>query len=358
MVEFPETAEREWNIIADAANADLALRQRLERDTQVERELEKLRIRHQAALMFQAEVEAEDTPDLDMVSLADYRANPVANGVTDLISGVLNDEGVCLILGPSGAGKSTLGLQMMYSLATGTEWLGQSVVQMHGGFGIMSYDMPGNMMLDWMNGFPNVDPNRFSLVNAHKRGNPLAVPAQRSAIAKHWKARNVEVIMVDSFSASFFGHDQNDAGAAMAHYRDLKKFALTECGAKVLMVIVHSTEANPMKARGSTVHHDVGDSIVSVAEDKQVSSATFGSRHVRMVKYRQARGQTQMNPVVLTAPDATTHLVDLDIGAMTLAGYSLPVGSVAAAAAFPALPDQINEPDTDSDSPLEGDDDL
>jgi hypothetical protein len=65
-----------------------------------------------------------------------------------------------------------------------------------------------------------------------------------------------------------------------------------------------------------------------------------------MVKYRAARGQHQMNPVVVTAPDDVTHLVALDLGAMTLAGLSLPPGSMAAA--FTSLPTPVETPDTDS----------
>jgi hypothetical protein len=134
----------------------------------------------------------------------------------------------------------------------------------------------------------------------------------------------------------------------MHHYRDLKLFALTEVGARSLVVIVHSTEGSPHKARGSSVHHDVADTIVSVAADQQ------GQRSIRMVKYRAARGQSQMNTVGVTAPDNVTHLVQLDLAAMTLAGMQLPAG--AAAAAFTAMPETYEDPDTDSDSDEEDDD--
>lgn len=281
-----------------------------------------------------------------MASLADYKAL----GVTpvSLIEGVTNADSVCLMLGPSGSGKSTLGLQMIHSLLTGAEWLGQSVKPLMGSAGIMSYDMDGAMVVDWMSGFPNMDPGKVSIVNAYKRGNPLGVPSMRAQIAQAWRQANTEVVLIDSFSASFFGHDQNDAASVQAHYRDLIKFALTEVGAKSLIVIVHSTEASPGKARGSTVHHDVADSIVAV------EGTGADERQVRMVKYRAPLGATQMNPVIVTAPDDVTHLVSLDPGAMTLAGLTLPP-SVAAASAFTDMPDTHETPDTESD---EEDDDL
>lgn len=338
MIQFPVAAETEWTIIASAANAEKELRLRIERATQVENRLEKLRVDHEAKIALEQELNADQTPALEMSTLATHKSNPAA-APADLIEGVLKDKGLCIVIGPAGSGKSTSALQMLYSLSTGEDWLGQQVTKLNGGMGVLSYDMDGAMVMDWMSGFPNIDPAKFSVVNAHKRGNPVAVPQMRAQIAAAWKAMNVEVVVLDSFSASFFGLDQNDAAATMAHYRDMLKFALTECGARALVVIAHSTESSPLKIRGSTVHHDVADSIVG-----QVSDPKTGIRDLRMVKYRASIGQVQMSPVVLTAPDSVTHLVDLDIGGMQLAGLKPPAGM-----AFPVVPDSYEDPDTDSE---------
>lgn len=348
MIQFPETANTEWEVAANAAEAEHRLRKRIQHDTEVERETTRLRVRHEAALAFQSELDADQTPVLEMTTLATYQTNPLLAPV-DLIDGVLKDNGVCIMLGPSGSGKSTLALQMLHSLATGTDWLGQTTKPLMGSAGILSYDMDAAMLMDWMNGFPNVDPHKVSAVNAYKRGNPLGVPAMRAQIADTWRGMNVEVVVMDSFSASFFAQDQNDAAATMHHYRDMKKFALTEVGAKALIVIVHSTTDKPDKARGSSVHHDAADSIVAV------TGTGLEPRRVQMVKYRAARGQQQMDPVIVTAPDSVTHLVDLDIGGMTLANLKLPQGLLAASA-FPDLPDTHAAPDTERDD--EEDDDL
>jgi len=346
VIQFPETARVEWEVAADAAEAEHRLRKKIKHDTEVEHETARLRVRHEAALTFQQELDADSTPVLEMVTLANYKTNP-ATAPLDLIEGVVKANGLCLMLGPSGSGKSTLGLQMFNSLMTGEDWLGQPAKPIMGSVGIMSYDMDAAMVLDWMSGFPNIDPAKVSVVNAYKRGNPLGVPAMRAQIVAAWQASNVEVVMIDSFSASFFAHDQNDAGLTQAHYRDLIKFALTEVGAKAIIVIVHSTENTPGKARGSSVHHDVADSIVSV------EGTGLEERKLRMVKYRAAIGQTMMTPVVVTAPDSVTHLVDLDLGAMTLAGMHLPAG--AAAAAFTSMPDINEEADLESDDGEEDD---
>lgn len=346
MIRFPETAQVEWQTVANAAEAEVRLRKRIQHDTEVERETARLRVRHEASLLFQSELDADQTPVLEMATLADYQANAISAPV-DLIEGVVKDNALTIMLGPSGSGKSTLALQMCHSLMTGEEWLGQQTKPIMGGVGILSYDMDSAMVMDWMVGYPNIDPFKVSIVNGYKRGNPIGVPEMRRKIIDTWKAQNTEVVIVDSFSASFFGLDQNDAAATMAHYRNLKLFALTEVGAKALIIIVHSTEGSPHKARGSSVHHDVADSIVSV------EVLNTGQRAVRMVKYRAARGQVQMSPVVVTAPDSVTHLVELDLGAMQLAGMQLPSG--AAAQAFTAMPAPTEAPDTESD---EEDDDL
>lgn len=346
MIRFPETAQVEWQVAADAAEAESRLRKRIHHDTEVERETARLRVRHEATTLFQSELDAEQTPVLEMMTLADYQINP-HNAPVDLIEGVLKDNGLCIMLGPSGSGKSTLALQMLHSLMTGEDWLGQPTKPIMGSVGIVSYDMDAAMVMDWMVGFPNIDPFKVSVVNAYKRGNPLGVPAMRKQIADTWRSQNAEVVVIDSFSASFFGLDQNDAAATQSHYRDLKLFALTEVGAKVLIVISHSTEGSPHKARGSSVHHDVADSIVSV------EGTGSEQRKIRMVKYRAARGQVMMDPVVVSAPDSVTHLVELDFGAMQLAGMHLPPS--AAAHAFTAMPEPTEAPDTESE---EEDDDL
>lgn len=351
-IQFPETVAKEWQIVADAANASTALRERLQRDTLVEAALEKLRVAHEAKVQFDAELQAADTPDLDMMTLSDYLSSPQSYAPQDMIEGVLNDDGVCLVVGPSRSGKSTLALQMLYCLATGEPFLEQRVNQVSGAMGILSYDMPGGLMFDWVAGYPNLDPRRVSIVNAHKRGNPLAVPEQRSAIVNSWKARNTEVVLIDSFGASFFGRNQDDAAEVQAHHRELKKFALTEVGARVVIIIVHSTDANPLKPRGSTVHIDSSDSIINYWPKDGPGTP----RHVDMGKFREARGQVQMTSRVVGPPDPVTRLVQLDAGEMTLAGYPLPVGLIASV--FPDVPDATAEPDLDGDSEQEKDVDL
>ena len=128
--------------------------------------------------------------------------------------------------------------------------------------------------------------------------------------------------MLDSFSASFFGSDQNDVVQVMEHYRDLKKFALTEVGAKGLIVITHSTKAKPTEPRGSSAHTDTADTMVLVVEEP-----TTGKRKVTMEKYREARGFKPMSPVLVGAPDSATHLMDVDAGAMVMVGLQPPAGA-------------------------------
>lgn len=354
MIQFPETARVEWEVIADASRIESDLRERLAKDTQVQVELKKIRVRHEARILLDQEINEGETPDLEMGTLATYNAAP-GSGPGDLIEGVLKDNGLCIFTGPSGGGKTTSALQMLNSLMSGDDWLGQKVTQISGSVGVLSYDMDASLVYDWMSGFPNIDPNRVGVVNAYKRGNPLNVPEMRARIIAAWKAMNVDIILLDSFSASFFGLNQNDVGEVQAHYRDILKFALTDVGARGLIVIAHSTPGTPEKIRGASSHHGVADSIVA----QYPVQGTSGPRAVRMVKYRQHRDSTgmmtsQMNPVVVSEPDDVTHLIEIDAGAMTMVGMPLSAG--AAVGAFPELPDEHEAPDTDSDSGDEDDD--
>ncbi len=330
-VQFPETAIREWQAAASSSTVAETLRARVERDVLVEREVERLRIRHEANVLFQQERDSLDTPPLEMMTLTDFKTRPDQTN-DDLIYGAVADNAVVSVVGPSRSGKTTLALQFIHSLATGTPWLGQPVKKIAGGFGVLSFDMAASRVLDWVEGYPGVRGDRVSVVNAYQAGNPLGVPSMRAQIAAAWRAARTEVVIVDSFSASFFGRDQNDAAGVMDHYRDLKKFALAEVGARLLVVIVHSTASRPGAARGSTVHMDTPDNVITVVPDDS------GNRVVRVEKYREYRGESrQMSPVVLSVPDDTTHLVTLNLGAMNLAGFDIPknvAGSVFAP--FPA----------------------
>lgn len=331
MIRFPETVEAEWTSAAASVSATVTLRKEIERATLVEKELERLRIRHEAKLLHQQELDAENTPSLEMMTVQDYLNSPTLVP-TDLIDGVMKENGLTVVMGPSGHGKTSITLQMVHSLLTGVDWLGQSVTKVSG-VGIASYDMDCSTLMDWLSGMPNLDPTSVSVVDAYRRGNPLGVPAYRAKIAEAWRRMKVEVVVVDTFSASFFGSDQNDAAAVMSHYRDLKLFALTEVGARGLIVLSHSTADRPDKVRGSSVHKDTSDCMVAVHMNKD------GQQEVRMEKYRAARGVVEMTPRITEKPDDVTHLTRPDLGAMSLAGYPIPPSM-----AFD-LPESFEEPE-------------
>lgn len=352
MIQFPETAQAEWSGAVAQIDKRIDLRKRVERGVQVERQVERLHVAHEAKILFQQQLDAELTPPLVIGTLSDYLANPVA-AQNDLIEGVMRDDGVCTVLGPSGAGKTTIALQMAHSLVTGQDWLGQPVQQINGSVGLLSYDQSANISVNWMEraGIPH---DRASVVDINGRGNPLSVPEQRRQIIAAWRQMKVEIVIVDSFSASFTGMDQNDAGATMHYYNEMKRFALSDVGAKALVLIVHSTDSNPLKPRGSTVHKDAVDTMVGVT----LEDGPARQRKIQMVKYRET-GTQAMSPVLVTPPDSVTHLVDLDLQAMGLAGIPI-APHVAAARAFAPLPASHTAPqaqDEDSDE-IDQEDDL
>ena len=125
MVQFPETASREWRNAAYTAHARTRMRQRIERDTQVERAVERLRTNHEAKIKFQQELDAEQTPALVEGTLHDLLTTQAMTPPADLIEGMVKDTGVCLVLGPASSGKSTMAMQMLHSLTTGQNFLAQ-----------------------------------------------------------------------------------------------------------------------------------------------------------------------------------------------------------------------------------------
>ena len=334
-VRFPEAAEREWHVAERKIQASQEYRASVQRKTLVEREVEKLLIRSEATDIFTEIQEADNIPELEMMTLEDYKVTPDAQP-KDLIEGAVSDNALLVLIGPSRAGKTTQALQMAWSLVTGNDWLGQKVNKVRDGIGVMSYDMDGRRVLNWAEGMPGLTARNVSVVNAYKSGNPLAVRKHRDTIARSWRERSVDVVIIDSFSASFFGGDQNDAAATMAHYRDLKNFALNEVGARLLIVIAHSTDSNPEKVRGSTVHTDTADNHIVVYPNDR------GQRVVMSGKYRTLHGANyvpQMTPVIVTAPDPSTNLVKVDLTAMTLENLPIPVRlKQTAARLFPKQP--------------------
>lgn len=347
MVKFPETIIKDWTDASSSIEAAADLRKRIERGTAVEAAVERLRINHEAKEQFRKELEEENADVLEMTSLGDYKTNPTVIP-SDLIEGVARDNGVTAVVGPSGSGKTTTALQMVHSLLTGDDWLGSPTTKLAGTAGIMSYDMDGSMILDWMSHAPNL-PDDISVVNAYGKSNPLLVERQRATIASHWRSINVDVVLIDSFSASFTGKDQNDTADVTAHYKDLQKFALTEVGARALIVIVHSSPSSPRKPRGSTAHYDVPDTRVVVVPEEN-----DGPREVSVDKYRDLPGTgiTKKTPVIITAPDPMTHLVDVDIAEMGMKGLSIPQG---VADRFTDDPEPVEAPDTGIDPEFEFD---
>lgn len=318
MIQFPDSAAREWGSIAARVEKSITVRAKIEREVLVANKVAEKWVGHEAKLQFDQELAAQDTPPLEMMTLEDFLNNPSASP-QDIIDGVVKDGGLTVVLGPSGAGKSTIALQLVHSMLTGQDFLTQQVsMQVTGGVGMISYDMDASMMHNWMSGWsgPGIDHSKISVVNAHRQGNPLSVTAQRQQIVDAWRDAKVEVVVIDSFSASFFGTDQNDAAATMAHYRELKKFALTEVGAKVLILVVHSSPGKATKARGSSVHQDAPDTIVAVEKNEE------GYREVKMNKYRTIAGSaiTEMPSVTVGAPDPVTNLVAPHLGAMVIKG--------------------------------------
>ena len=92
MIQFPETAESEWKIAAEAAAAEDNLKARLKHDSDVELETGKLRVRHEANLRLRRELAAEETPSLVMGTIAEFVQMNKGAAPVDLIDGVMKAD--------------------------------------------------------------------------------------------------------------------------------------------------------------------------------------------------------------------------------------------------------------------------
>jgi len=280
-------------------------------DREVAEELHRKRVREAAAVKWAEEQALATTPELIMGLLGELDVN---QDVPDLIDGVVK-QGTTVFVGYSGSGKTRLALQVGYCLLSGTRFLdamhrpGQHVQQLgpEAKIGVLSYDMSLPLLANWINAFPEHDaPNRWMIVDAFTRGQPLLVPVMRAQMAKTMREANVEFVIVDSATASFPGDSENDATQVLNHYLDLQRFALNEVGAKGLLVIAHAGKASSTAIRGSSAAPGAVDSIMSVSFNEE---DPLKIRRVASVKYREAIGQSAMAPGELTAPEADSGLI-------------------------------------------------
>lgn len=170
-------------------------------------------------------------------------------------------EGTTTIIGQAKAGKTTLALNLFRSLLTGEKFLGEfSVrpVEPHRRVAMLSFEMTPAKVAEWCRKL-GIPADRFVLVNLRAMGNPFRSEKNKTALAKMLKARDVETLLVDTFTKAFTGESQNDAGEVQTWLSEVGRWARQDAGVRDLILTAHAGHGEGKRARGSSALHDDPD---------------------------------------------------------------------------------------------------
>lgn len=238
-------------------------------------ELRKLRARHRARELFDAERQPAAEP-FDLGTLADVLARPAPPAAR--IGRLIPWEASTLVVAERKAGKTTLILNMSRSLLTGEPFLGDLEVRpLAGSVALLNFEVSGAQVARWAQDV-GVPPDRLVLANLRGRRNPLGNAEDSARLAAALKARQVEAVIVDPFGRAFTGKNQNDAGEVGPWLVDLDRFARSDVGALDLILCAHAGW-NAERSRGSSALEDWPDSIINLTRDD--SDTGGGRRYLR-----------------------------------------------------------------------------
>lgn len=234
-------------------------------------ELGKLRIRTEARRLFDAENQPA-APPFDAGTLAEILARPPLPQAR--IEGLMPWDANTLIVAMRKTGKTTLVLNMIRSLLTGEDFLGQFPVRpIDGSIAMLNYEVNAAALARWADEV-GIDRDRLYLVNLRGRRNPLTNPDDRAKLTEDLRRRGAESLMVDPFGRAFTGSNQNDPGEVGDFLADLDVFARGEAGAKDLILTTHAGWAGE-RSRGSSGLEDWPDAILTMTRDPENENVRY-----------------------------------------------------------------------------------
>lgn len=205
--------------------------------------------------------------DIDLLDTRELLALPPTQW---LLSPLIPKEGFVGLYGPPSSGKSFIALDWAMCVAQGKPWLGQYPVQQcpvvyvaaEGGRGIQQ------RVKAWMDYYSYADlPGMYYLLS------PLYVREEGTveAFLSILEAEDIwpGLIVLDTLSRSFGGGEEN-ASADMGHFVDqMTKLAL---GRRMAALIVHHTNAQGQRERGSTAFRGAADAMFACSAEKDKNS--------------------------------------------------------------------------------------
>jgi hypothetical protein len=275
----------------------------------IEQEILRMRVREEARERYRDGVSDEDLKaiiDDDFEDFADALEN--AQDVDQRIEGIMTGGGVLMVTAQRKTGKSTFVLNLAKSLVDGSPLMGDRAVkpiEAEATVGFLNFEMEPKQIAEWFAGISDGDVGlmrRVKPFNLRGRKNLLASRRGRALLAEKLRERSCEVLILDTFGASFDGEDQNSAGETRKWLDELLRWSREDAGVKELIVTAHSGWSGN-RARGSSALEDWPDDIVYLSTDDPDDPTA--------ARYIRARGRSANLDKFQVIHDELTHKLTL-----------------------------------------------
>ena len=289
-------------------------------DERIEFEVDRLRVQHQARLIFAAELRGQ-APPFDAGLLDDVLARPADPPMR--VDGFLPSDGRLLVVAQRKTGKTTFDLNLILSMLDGGYFLGRFVTRpLTGNVAILNYELSAAMLAGWAQQV-GIAGHRLLLVNLRGRRNPLGHPDDRDRLVELLRDHQAQALIVDPFGRAYTGKSQNDPGEVTAWLCDLDRFATDASIAEVVL----STHAgwDGERSRGASSLEDWADVVATLVRDPDDETARYLRAFGRDVEVDEDR--------LVFEPDTRT---------LTLAGAGSRKRSKAERAVEAAMPDVLD----------------
>ncbi|WP_284327558.1 AAA family ATPase [Demequina litorisediminis] len=265
---------------------------------QVEAEATRQRVRAQAAALVSA---VEDEGPLQALTLDDL-LNRIEPGWW--VEGLLQQSSVAILAGEPGLGKSFTALSMAASIATGSDWFGQSVKQGSVlyvvGEGAESF---GKRVAAWQDTNGEIPRDRMVFMD---RGVNLSREASVARVVEYVTEHSIDLVILDTFSQLTSIDNENDASQVNKATKAAIQIRQARPGATVLLV--HHVNKASGGVRGSSALRGNVDTVIVAKGDE---------KGFRLTTERSADGkQKDGKPVDLRG----FHLVDAGASAVVARG--------------------------------------
>jgi hypothetical protein len=269
---------------------ELAVRRRLRHEAAVRSELDRLRARTAAELLFAAE-RAADVP-LFLATLRDLLLDTTGlDSIPEpvsLVRGVLYLDSLAWLIGRPGAGKSFVALDMAGAVGTGQTW--QDTPATRGNVLYLAAEGATGVK-QRVRAWESANGQVMSGVRFLPRAVQAADPGQWSALVELAREMQPSLIVIDTQARVTVGMEENsatDMGLFVERLEELRR----SCGACVL--VVHHQGRNGEHMRGSTALEGAANTVIKVTKEddlidlecsKQKDAVEFDKIKLRLVQH-------------------------------------------------------------------------